>query len=321
MARYLAQRLIAFIPTLIGVSLLVFIAIRLIPGDAITANLGTEAGMLTPTQRAALERYYGLDTPPVQQYFVWMGEALQGNLGFSIRHGQEVTTLIANRFPLTLQLAVMAVLIALLVGVPLGMLAAIRHNSVIDLIGRLFALAGLAVPNFLFGTMLIYVLSVYCGVLPNAGNDVSFAENPGLNISQLIFPAITLGFSFSASVMRMTRSSMLEVLGEDYVRTARSKGLSERRVVMSHAFRNALIPVVTLIGVEMGYLLGGTFIVEQLFALPGLGRLLINAISQREYALVQGATLFVALNFVFINLFVDLIYAAIDPRISYGRNR
>lgn len=317
MFRYLTQRLIAFIPTLIGISILVFGAIRLIPGDMITATLGTEAGMLTETQRASLERYYGLDKPPVEQYFIWLGEAVQGNLGHSVRHGKPVLELIIERFPLTLELALLAVLIALVVGVPFGLISAIRHNTWIDFAGRLFALVGLALPNFLLGTLIIYALSVYFGVLPTAGDYVDFTTDPVRNLQQLIFPAITLGFAFAASVMRMTRSSMLEVLGEDYVRTARSKGLQERAVILRHSLRNALIPVVTLIGIEIGYLLGGTFIVEQIFALPGLGRLLINAISQREYALVQGAVLFVALNFVVVNLLVDLVYAAIDPRISY----
>ncbi len=320
MLRYLAQRAVAFIPTLIGVSLLVFFAIRLIPGDAITATLGTESGMLTDTQRAALERYYGLDRPAGEQYFVWIGEAVQGNLGFSIRYGEPVLNLILARFPLTLQLAVMAVLIGLAIGLPFGLLSAIRHNTLLDLLGRLFSLVGLSMPNFLFGTLIIYVLSVYFGVLPNAGNYVGLLENPLRNLQQMFFPALTLGFAFAASVMRMTRSSMLEVLGEDYVRTARSKGLREGRIITRHALRNALIPVVTLVGVQMGYLLGGTFIVEQIFALPGLGRLTVNAISQREYALVQGATLFIALNFVLINLAVDVLYAAIDPRISYSRS-
>ncbi|GIL08946.1 MAG: ABC transporter permease [Chloroflexota bacterium] len=320
MLRYLAQRAVAFIPTLIGVSLLVFFAIRLIPGDAITATLGTESGMLTQNQRAALERYYGLDRPAGEQYFVWLGEAVQGNLGFSIRYGEPVLALILARFPLTLQLAVMAVVIGLAIGLPIGLLSAIRHNTLLDLLGRLFALVGLSMPNFLLGTLIIYVLSVYFGILPNAGNYVSLAQNPLLNLQQMFFPALTLGFAFAASVMRMTRSSMLEVLGEDYVRTARSKGLREGRVITRHALRNALIPVVTLVGVQMGYLLGGTFIVEQIFALPGLGRLTVNAITQREYALVQGATLFIALNFVLINLAVDVLYAAIDPRISYSRS-
>lgn len=319
MLRYLTQRMIAFVPTLIGISILVFGAIRLIPGDIITATLGTEAGMLTAEQRASLERYYGLDKPPVEQYFVWLGEAVQGNLGQSVRHGRPVLELIGGRFPLTLELALLAVLIALVVGVPFGLLAAIRHNTWLDFAGRLFALVGLAVPNFLLGTLIIFVLSVYFGVLPNAGDYVSFATDPLRNLQQMIFPAITLGFAFAASVMRMTRSSMLEVLGEDYVRTARSKGLPERAVITRHSLRNALIPVVTLIGIEMGYLLGGAFIVEQIFALPGIGRLLLNAISQRDYALVQGTVLFISLNFVVINLLVDLVYAAIDPRISYGR--
>lgn len=319
MLRYLTQRLIAFIPTLIGISILVFAAIRLIPGDIITATLGTEAGMLTAAQRASLERYYGLDKPPVEQYFIWLGEALQGNLGESVRHGRPVLELITGRFPLTLELALLAVLIALIIGIPFGLLAAIRHNTWLDFAGRLFALVGLAVPNFLLGTLIIFVLSVYFKILPNAGDYVDFATDPLRNLQQMIFPAITLGFAFAASVMRMTRSSMLEVLGEDYVRTARSKGLPERSVITRHSLRNALIPVVTLIGIEMGYLLGGAFIVEQIFALPGLGRLLINAISQRDYALVQGTVLFMALNFVAINLLIDMIYAAIDPRISYGR--
>ncbi len=317
MFRYLLRRLIASVPILIGVSILIFLAIRLVPGDAITATLGTEAGMLTDAQRESLRAYYGLDRPLVEQYVYWVGQAVQGNLGLSIRQGQPVLDLIIDRFPLTLELALMAVAIALVIGIPLGLLSAIRHNTVLDLISRLFALIGLSMPSFLVGTLIIFILSVVFHTLPNSGNYVKFTEDPSRNLQQLFFPAVTLGFAFSASVMRMTRSSMLEVLSEDYVRTARSKGLHERSVIMRHALWNALIPVVTLVGIEMGYLLGGTFIVEQLFALPGLGRLLVNAISQREYALVQGAVLFIALNFVIINLIVDVIYSAIDPRISY----
>jgi len=317
MFRYLLRRLIASVPTLIGVSILIFLAIRLVPGDAITATLGTEAGMLSPEQRESLRSYYGLDRPIVEQYVYWVGEALHGNLGLSIRQGRPVLDLIIDRFPLTLELALMAVAIALVVGIPLGLLSAIRHNTILDLLARLFALVGLSMPSFLVGTLIIFVLSVVFHTLPNSGDYVSLTQDPSRNLQQLFFPAITLGFAFSASVMRMTRSSMLEVLSEDYVRTARSKGLPENRVIIRHALGNALIPVVTLIGIEMGYLLGGTFIVEQLFSLPGLGRLLVNAISQREYALVQGAVLFIALNFVIINLIVDVIYSVIDPRISY----
>jgi peptide/nickel transport system permease protein len=317
MIRYLAQRAVAFLPILLGVSILIFGAIRLVPGDAITAMLGTEAGMLTETQRLSLEAYFGLDKPPIEQYFSWLGGVLRGDLGLSMRFGQPVLDLIVGRFPVTLQLALMSLAIALIVGLPLGVLSAVKHNSVIDLFGRLIALLGLALPNFLLGTLIIYALSVYFKILPNSGDYVSFADDPGRNLSQMIFPAITLGFSFSASVMRTTRSAMLEVLGQDYVRTARSKGLSDSVVIQRHALRNALIPVVTIVGVELGYLLGGTVIIEEIFALPGIGRLVFNAISQRDYALVQGIALFVAINFVVVNLIADLVYAAVDPRISY----
>ncbi|HVU12608.1 MAG TPA: ABC transporter permease [Phototrophicaceae bacterium] len=317
MLRYLTQRAIAFIPTLIGVSILIFAAIRLVPGNAIEAQLGTEAGMLTTEQRASLEAYYGLDKPAVVQYFTWVGGLLHGDLGLSMRFGQPVLDVVVSHFPVTLQLAIMALVIALLIGVPLGILSATHRNTIIDLFGRLFALFGLAMPNFLLATLIIYVLSVYFHYLPNSGNYVDLWVDPGLNLQQMIFPAITLGFAFSASVMRTTRSAMLEVLGQDYMRTARAKGLRERIVINRHALRNALIPVVTITGVELGYLLGGTVIVEQIFSLPGIGRIVFNAISQRDYALVQGVALFVALNFVIVNLMVDVIYTAIDPRISY----
>jgi peptide/nickel transport system permease protein len=317
MRQYLTRRLFASLITLVGITIMVFGAIRLVPGDQITAQLGTEAGMLSVEQREAMERYYGLDRPPVEQYFTWLTNALQGNFGFSIRQGREVLPLILEHFPVTLELAIFSVLIALIIGIPIGIIAALKRNTWIDLFGRIFSMLGLSVPNFLLGTMIIYVLSVFFGILPNSGNYVDFFEDPGANIQQLIFPAITMGFSFASSIMRMTRSAMLEVLNESYVRTARSKGLTEQTVILRHALRNALIPVVTLIGVEFGYLLGGAFITEQIFALPGIGRLAINAIAQREYALVQGVALFVVINFILINFMVDMVYGLIDPRVSY----
>lgn len=317
MTRYLIQRFVSLLPMLFGVSILVFAAIRLVPGDLITAQLGTEAGMLSEEQRAALEAYYGLDTPAIQQYFTWMGDVLTGNLGVSVRQGQAVTELIIDRFPVTLELAIVSVIIALLIGIPLGILSAIFRNSALDIFARIFAMLGLAVPNFLLGTLIIFVLSVYFGILPTSGNFVRFSEDPLLNLQQIIFPALTLGTSFAASVMRMTRSSMLDVLSADYIRTARSKGLLEVIIINRHALTNALIPVITLVGIEFGYLLGGAFIVEQLFALPGIGRLAVNAITQRDYALVQGVTLFIAVNFVLINLLIDVLYTVVDPRVSY----
>jgi peptide/nickel transport system permease protein len=318
MFRYILNRLLTLLPTLFGVSILVFAAIRLIPGDLITAQLGTEAGMLSEEQRASLAAYYGLDKPAVQQYFLWLWDVLRGDLGLSVRQGQPVFELILSRFPVTLELAVVSVIIALTVGIPIGMFSAINRNTILDVSGRVFAMIGLAIPNFILGTFIIYGLSVYFGILPTSGDYVEFFEDPVRNLQQIIFPALALGTSFAASVMRMTRSSMLEVLGEDYIRTARSKGLSEPIIVVRHTLKNALIPVVTLVGVEFGYLLGGTFIIEQIFAIPGIGRLTINAITQRDYALVQGVTLFIAVNFVLINLLVDVIYAYLDPRVSYG---
>ena len=318
MLHYLFHRLLFAVPTLLGVTVLVFVAIRLVPGDSITAMLGTESGLLTETQRASLEAYFGLDKGPLQQYFSWLGNVLRGDLGYSVRLGEPVLTLILQRFPVTLELAVLSVLVAMLFGIPLGISSAIYRNSVIDLFSRLFALIGLAAPNFLVATVLIYVLSVYFRILPNAGNFARITEDPLKNLSQMIFPALTLGLAFSASIMRTTRSALLEVLNQDYVRTARAKGLREQIVIGRHALQNAMIPVLTLTGIEISYLLGGTVIIEQIFALPGLGRLTLNAISQRDYALIQGVTLFIACNVVIINLLVDLGYATIDPRISYA---
>jgi peptide/nickel transport system permease protein len=318
---YLIQRLLLAIPTLLGVTVLVFVAIRAVPGDAITAMLGTESGLLTEAQRASLESYFGLDKSPVVQYFSWLGDVLHGDLGYSVRLGQPVSDLLLRRFPVTLELAFISVVIAVSVGVPLGVTSAIYRNSVIDLFARLFALIGLAAPNFLVASLLIYFLSVVFGYLPNSGDYSRLSDAPLHNLEQMIFPALTLGLAFSASVMRTTRSAMLEVLNQDYIRTARAKGLREQAVVASHALRNALIPVVTLTGIEIGYLLGGAVIVEQIFALPGLGRLTLNAISQRDYALIQGAALFIACNVVLVNLLVDIGYAVIDPRISYAGER
>ncbi|MEZ4499301.1 MAG: ABC transporter permease [Thermomicrobiales bacterium] len=288
MFRYLIQRTLIAIPTLIGVSVLVFVAIRLVPGDAITAMLGTESGLLTASQRASLEEYFGLDRSPVEQYVSWLSNVMRGDLGYSVRLGEPVLDLILHRLPVTFELAMLSVAVALILGIPIGIGSASRQNSAIDLGGRLFALIGLAAPNFLVATLAIFVLSRYFNILPNAGNYARFLDDPVLNLKQMMLPALTLGLAFSASVMRTTRSAMLEVLGQDYVRTARSKGLRERAVIGRHALRNALIPVVTLTGIEISYLLGGTVIIEQIFALPGLGRLTLNAISQRDSCAYSG---------------------------------
>lgn len=316
MQRFLAQRLIAFIPTLFGISIIVFLVMHLIPGDAISAMIGTTF-KLTAAQAAALREYYGLDKPLYEQYLHWLAAALRGDFGYSVRSGQAVLPEILNRFPLTLELALLAMVIALMLGIPIGILAAVKRDSMLDLAGRLFALVGLALPNFWLGTLIILVLSLYFQILPNSGDYTDFLKNPIANLKQMIFPAITLGFAFSASVMRTTRSALLEELRQDYARTARGKGLRESAVIIGHCLKNALIPVITIVGLETGYLFGGAVIVEEVFALPGVGRLLLNAISQRDYAVVQGTILFIAFNFVLINLLADLLYAWVNPRIRY----
>jgi peptide/nickel transport system permease protein len=316
---YVVQRLLTFPLILLGVSILVFVAIRLVPGDAITAMLGTEAGLLTPAQRDALAAYFGIDQPIWSQYLRWLTGLFQGDLGISSIYGKPVLTVILERFPLTLQLSLMSMVIALGVGVPLGVLAASRNERPSDLVVRVLAMLGQSTPNFVVGILIIYVLSVFFGFVPAMGTFTPLFVDPLASFGQLIFPAVTLGFAFAASVTRISRSAMLDVLSDDYVRTARSKGATPMSVIWHHALPNALIPVVTLSGVEFGYLLGGAVIVEQIFALPGLGRLVLDAITQRDYALVQGTVLFVAFNFLVVNLLVDLAYVALDPRIRIGR--
>ncbi len=315
---YALRRLVLFPPILLGVSILVFVAIRMVPGDAIVAMLGTEAGLLTPDQRAALAAYFGIDRPWPAQYARWIVGAVQGDLGLSVIHGRPVMAVILERFPVTLELALLSMAVALAIGVPAGVLAASHPDRPIDLATRIAAMLGQSTPNFLLGLVLIFVLSVGLGISPNIGAHVPLHVDPLANLREMILPAITLGTGFAASVMRTTRSTMLDVLGDDFVRTARSKGVPEPGVTWKHAFPNALIPVVTLTGVELGYLLGGAVIVEELFALPGLGRLVLTAITQRDYALVQGSVLFIAFNFMLLNLAVDLAYAALDPRIRLG---
>ena len=315
---YVAQRLLTFPLILLGVSVVVFFSIRLIPGDAITAMLGTEAGLLTPAQRASLASYFGIDQPVWAQYGRWLAGLFGGDLGISVTYGKPVLGVILERFPLTLELALLSMLIALCTGIPLGVLAATRNERPSDLVVRLLAMLGQSTPSFVIGLLIIFVLSVVFGVVPTMGTFTPLTVDPLANLGQLIFPAITLGFAFAASVTRICRSAMLDVLSDDYVRTARSKGASAARVVWRHALPNALIPVVTLSGVEFGYLLGGAVIVEQIFALPGLGRLVLDAITHRDYALVEGAVLFIAFNFLVVNLLVDLTYVALDPRIRLG---
>lgn len=302
--------------TLSGVALLVFFLLRVLPGDEITARLGIEAGAMTETQIGSLRRYYGLDEPLWRQFFSWITSVLQGNFGVSVTSGRPVSTLIAAAFPVTLELAVMATVIGALVGIAIGVLAASRPDTIRDTVGQGFGLLGLGVPDFILAAGIVAFLSARFGYFPSAGDYVRLTDNPLINLQQQLYPALVLGFSLAATVMRTTRSAYLEMANQDFVRTARGKGVTERRVRYRHILRNSLIPIVTITGIQLGYLLGGTIIVEEVFSLPGMGRLVLTGIAQREYAVVQSTVLVIAVTFVLINLIVDLLYTRIDPRVQ-----
>ena len=314
MSRYLAVRLLGAVPTLIGVSLLTFLFIRLIPGDAIAARLGTST-VLTPDQLASLRAYFGLDQPLPLQYWNWISSLVRGDAGFSIRTGRPVWVEIGERLPATLELAAAAALIAIVVGIPLGLLSAMRPRTRIDLAARIGGLIGLSLPSFWLGTLIIVLFSLYLRWLPNTGGYVDLFRDPLGNLRLLLFPAITLGVALAAATMRMTRSAMLDVLHADYVRTATAKGLRPSLIVRRHVLKNGLIVVVTLLGIQVGQLLGGAVVVEEIFSIPGVGRMLLTAIVQRDYALVQGGVLAIAILFVAVNIVVDLLYGYLDPRI------
>ena len=287
MRRYLAARLTALVPTLLGVSALTFLFLRLIPGDAIAVRLGTST-VLSAQQMAELRAYLGLDRPLPLQYLGWLSALVRGDAGYSIRTGQPVFTEIAARLPVTGELAFGATVVALAVGLPLGVGSALRPNSRLDMAARTFGLLGLSLPNFWLGTLFVLLLARYLRWMPNTGGYTGFALDPWANIRFLLFPAITLGVAMAAVV-----------------------------VVGRHALRNSLIVVVTILGVQAGYLLSGAVVVEEIFSVPGLGRMLLTAITQRDYALVQGAVLIVAVVFVGVNTLVDLAYGWLDPRIRY----
>ena len=301
--------------TLLGVAVVVFIMLRAIPGNQITANLGTEAAALTPAQQEALRSYYGLDQPLVVQFFSWLGNLLTGNLGFSARNQASVWELTAKSLPVTMELAVLSIVLALVIGVPLGMLAASRPNSFRDGVSQTVGLAGLSIPAFLLGSLLLSVFASRFGYNPNGKAYATFLSNPALNLQQMLMPSFVLAFGIAAPIMRTTRTAVLEVRSEDFIRTARAKGVPPRRLQVRHVLRNALVPIVTMTGLQFGYLLGGAVVVEQIFSIPGIGRQVLLGIQQKEYALVQSTVLVIALAFVVVNLLTDLLYRAIDPRV------
>jgi peptide/nickel transport system permease protein len=308
---FVARRLLATLPLLFLVSLVVFSFVHVLPGDPAVLFLGEEA---TPETLAQFRARLGFDRPLHLQYGEWLSRALRGDLGRSLRSNQPVTEAILQRLPVTLELLVGAVVISLAIAVPMGIVSAVKRNSGLDVASTLFALLGFSLPGFWLGLMLIYVFALLLRWLPPSGFVPLPASVPD-NVRSLVLPAVTLGTALAALVTRQLRSGMLEVLRQDYVRTAQAKGLSPRLVVGKHALKNALIAVVTVVGLQVGGLLGNTIITETLFALPGVGRLMIDAIFSRDFFVVQGVILFLAVGYVLSNLVVDLLYSVLDPRI------
>ncbi|WP_448808856.1 ABC transporter permease [Agromyces bauzanensis] len=309
------RRILAALATLLGVAVFVFIMLRAIPGNQITAGLGTEAAALTPAQKQALEAYYGLDQPLIAQFFNWLGNIFTGNLGFSARAQQSVLELTAQSLPVTIELAIFSIVLALVMGIPLGMLSASKPDSPRDAFGQVVGLAGLSIPAFLLATTLLAWLASSLGFNPNGQGYAYFFDDPWLNLQQMLLPSIVLGFGIAAPIMRTTRTAVLEIRSNDFIRTARAKGVPARRLQVKHVLGNALVPIVTMTGLQFGYLLGGAVVVEQIFSLPGIGRQVLLGIQQKEYALVQSTVLVIALAFVIVNLLTDVLYRMIDPRV------
>lgn len=313
MWRYVLQRLLLAIPTLLGVSVISFAIVHLIPGDPITIMFGTEPD---PVAIARLQALYGLDQPVHVQYFTWLKNMLSGNMGNSIRLNLPIAGMIAERLPRTLVLTGLGALVSLCIAVPAGVLAAYRQNSWLDLLVSGASLLGMAMPNFWQGIMLLILFGVVWPIFP-LGGWVDPTVDFGGFFMRLVLPAITLGLALAAVVARITRSSMLEVLRQEYVTVARAKGLRESAVVIRHALRNALIPTLTVVAMQIGYLMGGTIVIERVFAYPGQGLLLLSAVQERDYPLIQAQVLVFAAMFVLINLLTDLLYSVIDPRVRY----
>jgi peptide/nickel transport system permease protein len=333
MATYLARRLIEAIPVIFGVSILVFLLLHLIPGDPAVAILGERA---TEENVQAIREQLGLNKPLYEQYFIWVGNMVQGDLGHTVRGNIPVADEISSRFPATVELSLWALTVAVLVGVPTGILSGVRRNSLIDTASMFTALIGVSIPIFVLGLLLIYFVGVELRWLPfvsRLSSNVQLERVTGLHtvdavitgnwdalkdaVEHLILPAITLATVPMAVIARITRSSMLEVLNQDYIRTARAKGLRSFVVVMRHAFRNALLPIVTIIGLQLGTLLSGAVLTETIFSWPGVGKWLFDSIIARDYPIVQSMTLIIAMIYIVVNMAVDLLYALIDPRIRY----
>jgi peptide/nickel transport system permease protein len=314
MLRYIGRRILIAIPTLIIVSLLVFALQKLLPGDPVLTMAGEERD---PQVLEYLREKYRLDDPIPVQYFAWIGSALTGNLGISLRTDIPVLDLIMSKLPVTLELAIMAMIVALAIGIPTGIISAVKKGTAVDYTANVIALSGLSIPNFWLGIMLIMLISVRWQLLPASGY-VPPTEDLWLNIKTMLMPAFVLGTGLAASLMRHTRSAMLGVMRSDYIRTARAKGLLSRKVILKHALRNALVPIVTLSTLLFGELLAGAVLTEQIFTIPGFGKLIVDAVFNRDYAVVQGVVLCTAVGFIFMNLLADVLYVLVNPRLRHS---
>jgi peptide/nickel transport system permease protein len=314
--RYIVQRLVGIVPTILLLLLLVVVMVRLIPGNVVDIMLTEQSGA-RGVDRQAIEQRLGIDAPLPVQYLRYAGGVLQGDLGRSLWSQQPVTQMVLQRLPITLEIAVLAMLISISVALTFGVLAATRQDTLLDYGPRSAAILGLSVPDFVVGTALLVLPTLWFGITPPLIWN-SFGEDPIAHLKQIAIPVLVVGLRLSASVMRLTRTMMLEVLRQDYTRTAWAKGLTERAVVVRHGLKNALIPVVTLLGIELAVLISGIVIMESIFAIPGVGRLLIESIAARDYPVIQGITVVVGTLVIFVNLGIDLSYAYLDPRVRLG---
>ena len=321
MRTYIIKRLLQAIPTLIAISLLVFSILYITPGDPVYLMLGSsETQNVDPAVYAAVRERLGLDKPFITRYFDYVKNALKGDLGRSYITNEDVFQTVMKRMPATLQLTFAAMFLAILVAIPLGVFAAVKHNSIWDNLATMFATIGVSLPRFWFGLVMILFFSLKLGWFPSYGK--AYLDDGIIEILRhLALPASALGLSLAATLARMTRSSMVDVLGQDYIRFARAKGLKERIVTYSHALRNALIPIVTVLGTQFGALLGGAVVTETIFAWPGVGRLAVTSIARRDFPMIQGNTLIICTGFILINLLVDILYSVINPRITYDENK
>ena len=313
MLRYILKRLVSIIPVLLGISVVVFFAVRLIPGDYATVTLGTQ---YTEEAAAALRQRYGLDQSIITQYFIWLKGILTGDFGFSYISNQPVALLLFSRVPVTLELTLFSLLMAVLVGIPMGYWAACKRNRMPDSAVTVLGLLGISIPGFWLGTMLVLFFSLTLKWFPSGGF-VPLSVGILANLRCMFLPALALGVAVSAVVMRSSRSAMIEVVDQEYMKMGKAKGLSQTRLILKHGVKNTMIQVLTILGLQTGSLLGGSVVIEQIFSLPGIGSLALQAINNRDYLVLQGTVLFIAVMFVLINLIVDLLYCVVNPQIRY----